>query len=322
MGGPTRGEGSGRLTSPWASVIARNGSAWAKCAPWRILSFPALPRRIGHDLPSDRGDRIVDAVDGANLTVDERRARIHDDLQGVIEGDLLFEPLERAPYARDASLYEIDPAAVVVPRTEADVINTVRFAAENGLPVHARGAGTGKAGGAIGPGLVLDFSRYLRAGRSTSRLIGSWCSPVWWWTPSTPSSLRSAAGWGPTQTLFRREDGRRPRRPRRSRPRVHCSAMGRPATTSSASGWSSRVEIPPSLAPSSGQVSTTNRPISKGWWSASSARSSAETSISLVLQAAGGLRETSAGYALAKAASGSGHPYATADRGFGRTRRW
>ena len=94
--------------------------------------------------------------------MDERRARIHDDLRGAIGGDLLFEPLERAPYARDASLYEIDPVGVVVPRTETDVVNTVKFAAENGLPVHARGAGTSKAGGNLGPGLVLDFSTYLR----------------------------------------------------------------------------------------------------------------------------------------------------------------
>jgi FAD/FMN-containing dehydrogenase len=94
--------------------------------------------------------------------VDEHRARIHDDLRGILEGELLFEPLERAPYSLDASLYEIDPVGVVVPRTEDDVINAVRYAGENKIPVHARGAGTGTAGGAIGPGLVIDFSRYFR----------------------------------------------------------------------------------------------------------------------------------------------------------------
>jgi len=94
--------------------------------------------------------------------LDERRGRIHDDLRGILGGDLLFEPLARAAYARDASLYEIDPLGVVVPRTEADVIATVRYAAENGLPIHARGAGTGLAGESLGPGLVVDFSRHFR----------------------------------------------------------------------------------------------------------------------------------------------------------------
>ncbi|HMB04613.1 MAG TPA: FAD-linked oxidase C-terminal domain-containing protein, partial [Isosphaeraceae bacterium] len=94
--------------------------------------------------------------------MDERRARIHDDLRGMIEGELLFEPLERAPYAHDASLYEIDPLGVVAPRTEADVVTVVRYAAEHALPIHARGAGTGVAGESLGPGLVIDFSRHLR----------------------------------------------------------------------------------------------------------------------------------------------------------------
>ena len=94
--------------------------------------------------------------------MDERRARIYDDLRDLIDGELYFEPLDRAPYAHDASLYEIDPLGVVVPRTEDDVVTAVRYAAEHGMPIHARGAGTDTGGGALGPGLVLDLSRHLR----------------------------------------------------------------------------------------------------------------------------------------------------------------
>ncbi len=79
-----------------------------------------------------------------------------------MEGELYFAPLERAPYAHDASIYEIDPLGVVVPRTEDDVVLAVRYAAENGIAVHARGAGTDTGGGALGPGLVLDLGRHLR----------------------------------------------------------------------------------------------------------------------------------------------------------------
>ena len=100
--------------------------------------------------------------------MDERRARIHDDLRGVVEGELLFEPLERAPYAHDASLYEIDPLGVIVPRTEDDVVTVVRYAAENGSPLHARGAGTGPGGGALGPGAGDRLQPPLPPGRRRS----------------------------------------------------------------------------------------------------------------------------------------------------------
>ena len=94
--------------------------------------------------------------------MDERRARIYDDLRGLVAGELYFEPLDRAPYAHDASLYEIDPLGVVVPRTEDDVATVVRYAAEHRIPLHARGAGTDTGGGTLGDGIVIDFSRHLR----------------------------------------------------------------------------------------------------------------------------------------------------------------
>ena len=94
--------------------------------------------------------------------MDESRARIHDDLRGILGGELLFEPIERAPYAHDASLYEIDPLGVVVPRTRDDLAALVRYASERSIPLHPRGAGTGLAGETLGPGLVVDFSRHFR----------------------------------------------------------------------------------------------------------------------------------------------------------------
>ena len=80
----------------------------------------------------------------------------------MIEGELLFEPLARAPYAQDGSLYEIDPLGVVAPRTEADLLTVVRYASEHAIPIHARGAGTGASGAVLGRGLVIDFSRHFR----------------------------------------------------------------------------------------------------------------------------------------------------------------
>jgi len=94
--------------------------------------------------------------------VDERRARIYDDLRGIVAGDLYFEPLDRAVYALGAGPHEIDPLGAVAPRTVEDVAALARYASENNLTLHCRGAATDHGGGALGEGLVVDFSRHLR----------------------------------------------------------------------------------------------------------------------------------------------------------------
>jgi FAD/FMN-containing dehydrogenase/Fe-S oxidoreductase len=94
--------------------------------------------------------------------MDQQRERIQADLRGLLEGDVRCDDLFTQMYATDASLYEIRPLAVVRPRSTDDVVATVRYAAEHGLPVHPRGAGTGLAGESLGPGLLLDFSHSMR----------------------------------------------------------------------------------------------------------------------------------------------------------------
>ncbi|WP_305787189.1 FAD-binding and (Fe-S)-binding domain-containing protein [Symbioplanes lichenis] len=64
-------------------------------------------------------------------------------------------------YATDASLYRIPPLAVVRPRDAADVAAALAVARETGVPLTSRGAGTSVAGNAVGPGIVLDFSRHF-----------------------------------------------------------------------------------------------------------------------------------------------------------------
>lgn len=88
--------------------------------------------------------------------------RIAEDLRGQVAGDVLHDELTRRLYATDGSLYEITPAVVVRPRMTADVVATLAYASEEGVAVHARGAGSGLAGGCLGPGIVVDFSRYMR----------------------------------------------------------------------------------------------------------------------------------------------------------------
>ena len=94
--------------------------------------------------------------------MDSERKRIEADLRGLLDGDVHCDLLTSHLYASDASIYEIMPLGVVRPRHADDVQKCVQYAADNAIPLVCRGAGTGLAGQAIGSGLVLDFSRYMR----------------------------------------------------------------------------------------------------------------------------------------------------------------
>jgi FAD/FMN-containing dehydrogenase/Fe-S oxidoreductase len=96
---------------------------------------------------------------------DERRAPdlagLHTELAGAMTGEIRFDRLSRALYSTDASVYQIVPVGVVLPRTEADVAATVRACARYRVPLTARGGGTSQAGQSIGPGVILDTSKHL-----------------------------------------------------------------------------------------------------------------------------------------------------------------
>jgi len=94
--------------------------------------------------------------------MDLEQSRIEADLRGVLDGEVYCHPLRTQLYASDASIYEIAPLAVVRPRHADDVEQCVKYAAENSLPLFPRGGGTGLAGQSLGPGIVLDFSRFMR----------------------------------------------------------------------------------------------------------------------------------------------------------------
>ncbi|MEO1225578.1 MAG: FAD-linked oxidase C-terminal domain-containing protein [Pseudomonadota bacterium] len=82
-------------------------------------------------------------------------------LDAEIEGDVLTDAFSRGRYATDASIYQVVPEAVVVPRRTDDLAATLAFAAEAGVPVTARGGGTSQAGQTVNSGLIIDCSRYL-----------------------------------------------------------------------------------------------------------------------------------------------------------------
>jgi FAD/FMN-containing dehydrogenase/Fe-S oxidoreductase len=76
--------------------------------------------------------------------------------------EIAFDNLTRQLYATDASIYRIEPVAVAFPKNTRQASALVEAAMQSGVSVIPRGAGTGLVGGAIGDGLVIDFSRYNR----------------------------------------------------------------------------------------------------------------------------------------------------------------
>lgn len=76
--------------------------------------------------------------------------------------EVAFDNLTRQLYATDASHYQIEPMAVAFPRDAKQASAIIQAAAQAGVSVIPRGAGTGLVGGAIGEGVVVDFSRYNR----------------------------------------------------------------------------------------------------------------------------------------------------------------
>ena len=105
--------------------------------------------------------------------MDAERSRIEEDLRGVVSGEVLCDDARRSLYATDGSLFEVLPLAVVRPRSVDDVAATIRWAAKRGVSVHARGAGSSVCGGPLGPGIVIDCSRFLRRIVHTDRAAGT-----------------------------------------------------------------------------------------------------------------------------------------------------
>ncbi len=84
-------------------------------------------------------------------------------LRRAVGGEVRFDAYSRHLYARDASIYSIEPIGVVFPRDADDAAAVVAVAAEHGVPVLCRGAGTSLAGQAVGAAVVVDFSRHMNA---------------------------------------------------------------------------------------------------------------------------------------------------------------
>ncbi len=95
------------------------------------------------------------AINSSNISPMFRR------LNQEIQGEVLHDTSSRGRYSTDASIYQLMPIGVVIPDSEQDVEIAVQIAAEEGVPVLPRGAGTSQNGQAIGEALLIDTTRSL-----------------------------------------------------------------------------------------------------------------------------------------------------------------
>ena len=82
-------------------------------------------------------------------------------LRRVVRGDVRFDTGSRLLYSTDASMYQVEPVGVVIPRDADDVQAAHELARKNGVAILSRGGGTSLTGQTVNHALVLDFSRYM-----------------------------------------------------------------------------------------------------------------------------------------------------------------
>jgi FAD/FMN-containing dehydrogenase/Fe-S oxidoreductase len=99
---------------------------------------------------------------GAVLPSNEVSNALERRLRSETEGEVMFDAGSRGRYATDASIYQIMPVGVLVPKSERDVTMALDIARDLKVPVLPRGGGTSQCGQTTGAALVIDDSKYLR----------------------------------------------------------------------------------------------------------------------------------------------------------------
>jgi len=116
-----------------------------------------LPLKVARDVPAGTAyDRVAR---GSN----EVAGRLAQRLGKETQGEVLFTPADRGRYATDASIYQVMPLGVFVPRHADDVRLAIDICRDLKVPIVPRGGGTSQCGQTVGAGLVIDHSKYMRS---------------------------------------------------------------------------------------------------------------------------------------------------------------
>src|SRR6476469_41533 len=100
-------------------------------------------------------------VDPKALRHDPGSPRLEARLKRALKGEVLFDRFSRGRYSTDASIYQIEPLGVALPKDREDVAAALTIAREEGVPVLPRGGGTSQCGQTVARALVLDCSKFM-----------------------------------------------------------------------------------------------------------------------------------------------------------------
>lgn len=114
-----------------------------------------LPLTVTREAAAATYDRVAAVTNDVAGRLAARLAR-------ETQGEVLFGAADRGRYATDASIYQVMPVGVLVPRTAEDVRIAIDICRDLQVPIVPRGGGTSQCGQTVGAGLVIDCSKYLR----------------------------------------------------------------------------------------------------------------------------------------------------------------
>ena len=114
-----------------------------------------LPLKVTREAAGSAYDTVAQGTNEVAATLAAR-------LAAQTQGQVLFAPADRGRYSTDASIYQVAPIGVFVPRSSEDVKLALDICRDLKVPIIARGAGTSQCGQTVGAGLVIDYSRHLR----------------------------------------------------------------------------------------------------------------------------------------------------------------
>ena len=102
------------------------------------------------------------AYDNVARISNEVAGRLAARLASETRGEVLFSAADRGRYATDASIYQVMPVGVFVPRSAPDVKTALDICRDMGVPIVPRGGGTSQCGQTVGAGLVIDHAKHIR----------------------------------------------------------------------------------------------------------------------------------------------------------------
>jgi FAD/FMN-containing dehydrogenase/Fe-S oxidoreductase len=103
------------------------------------------------------------AYDKVASVSNEVAGRLAQRLAAETQGEVLFSPADRGRYATDASIYQVTPVGVFVPRHAHEVKTAIDICRDLGVAIVPRGGGTSQCGQTVGAGLVIDHSKHVRS---------------------------------------------------------------------------------------------------------------------------------------------------------------